>query len=171
MPNQSVITFSGSVPLEETMEFEQEYEESLRMSLQGKEELLEDTHGVWTWMKVDGKLAGETYGIAVEDLLEDLDEESPEFNADIAPFAKLHAIYCYSTTILAPFQGKGLGKLLKAYWLGQLYGRYGRVIGHSTSLRMKALNTSFGAKHAATPHENWYDSGRQAWFYSQVLNG
>jgi hypothetical protein len=138
------------------MMFESCYEKELRLSLGDKEELL--AQATVTWLFVDGQLAGETYGLP-ERLLNDDEREDimEEYSG---------AAYCYSTTILPPFQRRGLSKILKAYWLGQIKGQgYELVCGHATSDSAIKLNTGFGAVFG-NKHTDWYGSGRDAVFYT-----
>lgn len=152
-----VIRFMSSVPIDETMVFEEPYEGGLRLARDEKAALLEKAVAVW--MYVDGVLAGECYGVSPKDLGEEIEDVTA---------VDLDSIYCYSTTILPPFQGHGLGKLLKANWLGRVAKRFTLVTGHSTAASMKAVNEFFGATHTVK-HENWYESGRVAWFYRLPL--
>jgi hypothetical protein len=68
--------------------------------------------------------------------------------------------------VLPPFQGRGLGKILKAAWLGYVYQRYPRAVitGHSTAPAMARINEMFGAQHLRS-HANWYGTNRTARFY------
>lgn len=161
------LTFLDDLPLEPTMEFEEAYEESLRISLEDKAELFSPHYGpVVDYLLVDGELAGETYGVQVAALAED--EEDPLPDLDIVPPDKQAlTCYCYSTTILPAFQGRGLGHILKAHWLGKVFnGGYDLVIGHSTSPDMAYINETFGAHHVeGREHTSWYGTPRTARFY------
>lgn len=152
------IEFRRECLVEETLKFDALYEESLRLDL---EEKREDLRGAFsTFLFVDGGIAGEIYGKRVKDLEEeipDLGRVSPEW------------IYCYSTTILPQYRGKGLGKILKAFWLGKVSSETTYVVGHSTSAEIKAINEFFGAEHFLPSHKDWFDSGREAWFYKLHL--
>jgi hypothetical protein len=148
-----VIAFHKNVPIDVTMVFEDMYEKNLRLSLDRKKEIL--NCGFVAWMKVDGLLAGEIYGIRPSDLhekIEDVDGNEPD------------TIYLYSTTILPQFQGKGLAKILQAYWQGSLPPSIKVIIGHATTdIRMK-VHYFFGAK-LLKEHLNWYGTKRTAYFY------
>jgi GNAT superfamily N-acetyltransferase len=148
-----VTTFYKNIPIEETLIFEDIYEKNLRLSLERKKEIL--TKGFAAWMMVDGILAGEIYGIRPSDLhekIEDVDGNERD------------TIYLYSTTILPQFQGKGLGKILQAYWQGSLPPSIKVIIGHATTdIRMK-IHLFFGAK-LLKEHRNWYGTKRTAQFY------
>jgi GNAT superfamily N-acetyltransferase len=174
-----MIRLTTDIPdLPKTMVFEEVYEESLRLSLEDKEDLFEYPTLVVAYLYVDGVLAGETYGVPAQDLFDEGPERESEhldsadaLFKDIATVAECaDPLYCYSTTILPRYQGKGYGKVLKAYWLGLTEGSFDGVCGHSTSPTMVALNNWFGAHHNYEPSsEDWYGSGRTAWFYVQFL--
>jgi GNAT superfamily N-acetyltransferase len=134
------ITVRRDVEPEDTMIFEALYEDDLQLDLDEKTELLRhDPLAVWVF--VDQVLAGETYGLSPAQILEVLGEEIP----DIDP-SDDRSIYCYSTTIVPTFRGRGLGTLLKAFWLGMVMGRgRTRVIGHATSPAMYQIDKHFGA--------------------------
>ncbi len=146
------ITFRSDVSLEATMVFEACYEPELAMKLADKAEL-RDTGWVAIWIFVDGRLAGETYGIRLENLDEEIEDCAAQDPA---------AIYCYSTTILPEFQGKGLSKIIKAFWLGMVHPAV--VVGHATAPAIRRIVEEFGAEILAT-HQSWYGTGREAAFY------
>lgn len=159
------ITFKHYLDAKSTQAFETVYEPGLQLEDEDKNWLIQ--HGLAAWLLVDGKLAGETYGAVVRDILE---EETPEeyegsdleWYTDVCDYPE--ALYCYSTTVLPEFQGKGLGQLLKAHWLGLASPLGVKTIGHSTSPQMKAINSKFGANHLCR-HTKWYGTDRVAWFY------
>jgi GNAT superfamily N-acetyltransferase len=158
-----MLQFVSSLPIEDTMIFEASYEENLQLEADDKRPIL--ANGIAAWLLVDGKVAGETYGITPRSLAIVADDEiedcDPEDDA---------SIYCYSTTILPEFRGKGLARLLKAYWLGKVAERgFGRVVGHSTSSEIMHINHVFGARDLAS-HENWYKTSRTATFYEITLD-
>jgi len=138
--------------------FDDVYEENLRLDEGEKQSILDN--GIAVWMFVNEALAGETYGICptnLDEAIEDYDGTDPG------------VIYCYSTTLLPEFQGLRLGKILKAFWLGQCKERgFHKVIGHATSPAMVEVNRFFGATFSAV-HENWYETGRVARFYELPL--
>ena len=150
-----MIKFTKQVRIEDSMVFEGYYEPGLKLSLEEKQDILE--HGIYIYMLLDGQLAGEAYGA----MLCDLDEEIEDCAGE-SPWS----IYCYSTTILPPFQRKGWGTILKAFWLGQCREHTDSewIIGHSTSPIIHSMNERFGAEHTVR-HEKWYDTTRVAWFY------
>lgn len=152
-----ILTFRHDLTASQTRAFEPQYEEELRNEDEEKDYIL--SKGLAVWLYVDGTLAGEAYGIIVRD-----DEEDIEDTA-----GRPDDIYCYSTTILPTFQGKGLGKILKAYWLGFVRAKCpGRtIIGHATNEAMVKINESFGARFLVS-HGHWYGTGRVARFYEIV---
>jgi hypothetical protein len=146
------ITFSCSVPIEDTLVFEEIFEEPLRLSLEEKAELREANW--WAvWMLVDGVLAGEAYGVRLADLDEEIEDCRGEDPA---------TIYCYSTGLLPQFQGRGLSVPLKAFWLGMTFPE--TIVGHATSDAALHLNQKFGAEIVAE-HDRWYGTERRAFFY------
>lgn len=155
------ITFKDHVPVEDTMEFEQQYEDKLQWSTEDKDELITLCQPTVAYMYIDGKLAGETYGLSPADDYTFRNEEIEDCNINDHV-----SCYCYSTTILPAYQGLGLGKILKAYWLGLVKARgYQYVIGHATSPTAVSLNRSFGAKFEMKIHQHWYGTDRTAIYY------
>jgi hypothetical protein len=148
-----VITFIPKIPTRDSLIFDKCYEPELQLDLDEKSKLLNSA--IAAFMLIDGVLAGETFGVQLKDLdeeIEDCTNEPPQ------------SVYCYSTTILPAFQHKGLAKILKAFWLGQCFELRLPIVGHSTSPEMKHINALFGAVHSIR-HENWYKTARTAWFY------
>ena len=98
-----VIKFRYEMPLVETMEFESVYPESLQFDLREKEEVWNVPGTIFVWLYVDGKIAGESYGIP-------LGTGDWEFEglSELTEGETEGAIYCHSTTILPAFQGRGL---------------------------------------------------------------
>jgi GNAT superfamily N-acetyltransferase len=143
------ITFQTTPPpLEDTECFELVYPEELQVDLDDKAAVL--SHGEGVWLLVDGKLAGEMYGL----LGENDDENIP----DILP----SDFYIGSFTILPEHQGKGLGRLLFAYTLASLAG-CPRISLHATSEGMNLVSDFFGLK-TGPRHANWFGAGRSALF-------
>lgn len=158
-----IVTFSDSVLTRDTMVFESAYEKGLQMTLPEKDGLFQQG-ALGVWMFVDGDIAGECFGICPA-----VDDET-EYE-DCEPFKEdYYAIYCYGTTVLMPYRGKGLGKLLVATWNATMksYG-YKRVVGHSTARPMDKIREFFGAKFLSPEHEGWYGTDRIARFYVQPL--
>jgi GNAT superfamily N-acetyltransferase len=151
-----IITFKEYMPTDETMEFEGIFEENLQLDEDEKDKLL--NAGVPLWMFVDGELAGETYGVSMRFLREKEEIEDCTGEAD-------STCYCYSTALLSRFRGKGLGKILKAHWLGMMRGACQvRIVGHATSPEAVHLNKIFGAQFGAI-HKDWFGTKRSAIFY------
>ena len=151
------ITFHTTPPpIEETLQFEAVYEESLRLDAEDKAAELQ--HGLNLWLRVDGKLAGEIYAM----LCCDDTEELPDIE-DL-----LNSLYLSSVTILPEFQGRGLGRILLAHFFGMCRMRFPEAVWHSTSEGMTKLSDFFGAEKGAV-HENWFDSGRTATFRRLAL--
>ena len=159
------ITFDDNPRGHDTAVFEAAYEPALRLDPAFKVQVLRASDTT-VYMFVDGVMAGETYGASPSALGLWADEELEDTN----PFDRA-SCYCYSTTVLPAFQGKGLGKLLKAFWLGKAAGRgYDRVLGHATSEGIVGLLRGFGAEFS-TVHKNWQGSPRTAVFYTISLIG
>lgn len=151
-----IVTFTSYVPVRATLVFEDIFEEELQLEEKEKVELLGSA--LARWMYVDGELAGETYGVQLNYLhekIEDCEKES------------LDTVYCYSTALLPKFRRKGLGAILKAYWLAVAKERgVRRVVGHATSEQAKKLNEMFGANFDyGSQHLNWFGTKRTAIFY------
>lgn len=149
------ISFRTNLTAKDTECFEAIYEPELQLESADKDEILQN--GIAAWILVDGKLAGESYGICPADLDEEIE--------DIEGRPK-NAFYIYSTTILPEFQGMKLGKLLRAFLHGLILasGKYDVICGHATSPAMVAINEFFGAEFVAH-HEEWYGTKRTAHFY------
>lgn len=153
-----VITFTTQLPVADTMRFEYVYEDALQLTLEDKASILEA--GYAAWLFVDGALAGETYAISPSDLVDDV--------VDV-PLRDPRSIYCYSTTVLPPFRGRGLAKLLVAYSIAQAkQAGFTSIIGHATSPAMVAVRAFFGASFGPV-HPRWYGTERTAHFYRLAL--
>src|SRR3989442_9623012 len=127
------ISFRTSWPLRETLAFERLFHKNLAMSLAEKRELLELGTAMAAWLyNIDsGALIGETYATSARDAYDDGDEAGDD---DIKPYVDRRAAYVYSNAILPRYQRSGLGKVLKAYFLGRLAeGGYEVAIGHARS--------------------------------------
>jgi GNAT superfamily N-acetyltransferase len=158
----AVITFKYKYPIEQTMEFEQQYKEQLQMELQEKRELTKDSFTVW--MFVDDVLTGEIYGLPFENLDEEI-EGCSIFTEDE------YAIYLYSITILPTFQRQGYGEILLSYWLGLVVaGGYSTVIGHFRPGGSTALAKKFGGKSQELFHD-WYGTGEDYEMFLIELKG
>lgn len=162
-----ILTFRHDMTAADTQAFEDEYEDALRFDDEEKDDII--SKGLAVWMLVDGALAGEAYGSVVEDLLMNVDTAEYE-GSDVDWFNDVQkyplSVYCHSTTILKKFQCGGLGKIVKAYWLGYVWAKYpGRtIVGHATLPAMVKINERFGA-HILGSHQHWYGTDRVAYFY------
>jgi hypothetical protein len=106
------VAFTDRWPLRETIVFERRYHPELAMLLADKRDVLRERGALKVWMHEPRRrrLIGETYGVPVQVVLA---EEDNEGKADLRPFAKQRALYVYSTTILRRYEGRGLGATLK----------------------------------------------------------
>ncbi len=148
-----MITFKSKMPIKETMMFEDIFEPELRLGVEDKADLLASC--VTVWMFVDGKLAGEIYGVRHTDF----DEEIPDVS-----HAEPGMFYLYSAALLPEFEGRSLAKILMSNWLGRIAGLGVDVVTcHCTHPAMTHLAETFGGK-LLNKHENWFDSGREATF-------
>jgi len=165
----SVLGFARRWDPSKTMLFEELYHENLRLSLEEKIELLggsEDVECVWLYDPSTQELIGETYGVPVRDAINEDEEEGFE---DLQPYWDQRAIYVFSTTILPKFQGQGLGRVLKAFFLGVAsQAGFSLVLGHARSGRSVHLNEKFGAQ-IGTAHQDWYGTGETYYFYTLNL--
>jgi GNAT superfamily N-acetyltransferase len=161
------LSFARDWDLEQTMVFEAVYHENLRLSLEAKRVLLARCGCVWLYDAGTQELIGETYGFPVRENLAFL--EGPEAG-DVYPFRGQPAVYVLSTTILPAFQGRGLGKVLKAFFLGIVsQAGYPLVLGHAREGRSVQLNRAYGATvHRA--HPDWGGSGETYYFYTLPLD-
>lgn len=157
------VRFDHNVPIEDTMMFEDIFEENLKYET--VEEKGEETGSfIRCYMFVDDKIVGEIYAADVDQLFID----DPNF-VDIEKYVSERAAYLHSTAILPEYQHKGYGKILKTYFHGYLKGSgYDILIGHSTAPAINDINDMFGVTWL-TEHENWYDTGKIAKFYELYL--
>lgn len=162
------LQFKKNIPLEETLVFEEIYPENLQMDLETKQELL-DEGALFLYVidKETGKLIGETYSIPLDNMKDwDVDEHQPEDGLE--NWYGKNAVYVYSTTILPEYQGKKLGEILKAYFLGMAESQFDYVVGHARQGASIHLNKKFGAK-VEQPFDNWYQTGETFYLYSLKL--
>jgi len=160
-----VIKFRYNVSLEETMTFESVYHENLRYPLAEKRALWETPGALFVWMFVGEVLVGESYGIPLANLAEPI-----EGLTELTEKEREVGIYCYSNTILPPFQKRGFGRILKAHWLGLAAGKgFEFVYGHARPGGSQALNVHFGATLLGT-FPNWYETAEDYVMYRLVLN-
>jgi GNAT superfamily N-acetyltransferase len=139
------------------MAFEREHHPNLRLSLAEKREMLK--RAITIWMLEDGKLVGETYGLPL-----DGKDEMPGCPKDP------RSIYCYSSTILAKYQGKGYGSILKAAFIGRVSRDFRRIYGHARPGASQALNRKFGARLGET-QKSWFGTGQDYRLYVLNLDG
>lgn len=145
-----ITTVKSELAVSKTMAFEDLFHENLAFDKTDKSEILARSD-IKLWLFVDGKIAGETYGMAVPKIGEDLE--------GCSAYQRPDALYIYSIAILPQFQGKGLGKLLKAYSLGLAFGKgFKLVIDHAHEGPSLRLNQYFGAK-VISEHRDWYETG------------
>jgi GNAT superfamily N-acetyltransferase len=163
-----VLSFAREWDLDETMAFEAVYHENLRLSREVKRELLARCGCVWLCDAATRELIGETYGCALDENLDLIDGPGA---ADVSAFRDQRAVYVLSTTILPPFQGQGLGKVLKAFFLGIVsQAGFSLVLGHAREGRSVRLNRAFGAE-IRRAHPDWGGSGETYFFYTLRLDG
>lgn len=149
-----IITFRHRMPVARTMAFEKLYHPNLAFSYRGKCEILKQ-QAIKVWMFVDERLAGEVYGMRLGNSDEQI-EGTEKFHPD--------TLYTYSISILKPFQGLGLSKILKAYFLGCARSGFKTVIGHSLQGASIQHNLSFGAK-VIQEFPKWYGTSKTAYLY------
>ena len=152
------IKFIHDWPLEETLVFEDQYSDDLKIDLAYKKEF-KALGGEFIYI-LDAESnvpIGETYFIEVKKLNEDLQ--------GLSHWLKKNAVYVYSTTILPQYQHKGFGKILKAYFLGYVRTKYRYAIGHARENGSIKLNKNFGAQ-IISEEINWQNSGETYYFYN-----
>ena len=159
-----VITFSYNVALDQTLAFESVYHEELQLDLLGKQEIRDTPGSLFAWLFLDGVLAGESYGVPLA-----ASDEEIEGLAELTEEQKIKGIYCYSNTILPAFQRQGLGRVLKAHWLGLAVGKGFEVVyGHARPGGSQALNAKFGAVLLES-FPDWYNTGEEYRLYRLQL--
>jgi hypothetical protein len=142
-----VITFHYDLPLEQTMAFEALYSEGERLDLAEKQKMRD--------------APGATYGIPLERSSPGL-EHLPETERQTA-------IHCYSNSMLPPFQHLGLGKILKAHWMGIAAARgFKAVYGYARPGASQKLNASLGAVFLCG-FKNWCGTGEEYKLYRLPL--
>jgi GNAT superfamily N-acetyltransferase len=163
------VGFTDRWNLRTTMVFEGVYHPNLRMSLAEKRHVVEEPTALCVWMydRRRRALIGETYGVPASIAFEEHDEGA----VDAGPYVGRPALYVLSTTILPRFQGRGFGKIIKAYHLGRAaQAGYRVVIGHAREGASCALNVAFGAV-LGRRHPDWYGTGEPYRFYVLPLAG
>jgi GNAT superfamily N-acetyltransferase len=163
-----VLAFARTWDLGETMVFEPVYHPNLRLGLEAKRAILSRCGCVWLYDAATRAPIGETYGLPVR---ENLDLLQGPGAADLYPFRDEPAVYVMSTTILPPFQGRGLGRLLKAFFLGIVsQAGFPLLLGHAREGPSVRLNTAFGAR-LHTAHPDWSGTGETYHFYTLRMDG
>jgi GNAT superfamily N-acetyltransferase len=157
----SIISFKYDLFLDQTMAFEAVYPESQQLDLSQKQQIRDAPGSIFAWMFLDGELAGETYGIPLESSIAGL--------TDLSDSEKKSGIHCYSNTILPAFQGRGLGKILKAHWLGLVVARgFEAVYGYARPGASQRLNAGFGAVFLRA-FPDWCGAGEEYQMYRLAL--
>ncbi len=157
------LTFHNTFDIAETMCFEELFEPELRLVEDEKRVII--NHGYVVWMCADGKLVGETFGITPSELFRKTGDEVPDTDPK-----DTQSVYCYTTSILLPYQGLRLAPILMAYFQGYLRTLLRKkLIGHATSGKMCSLRKMFGAAFTGSERKNWCGSTREAWYYEQNI--
>ena len=147
------------------MIFDRLYHPNLQQTIPEKRDVLQRAIAVWMYDATRRTLIGEAYGTSADDAAED----DGEGHDDIVRYGRRRAFYVYSTTVLPRFQGRGLGKILKAHHLGRMrQAGYRYAIGHARDGASLALNLRFGAK-LLTRHPDWHGTGDLYRFYELRL--
>ena len=143
--------------------FESLYPKQLQISQADKRDMVQ--YATFTYVWEESRIIAEHYGLMCKHMFGVLGEPTP----DVTPEYD-NEYYAFSTTVLPEYRGLGIAKLLLAYTHGNLRneGIHSRVIGHATSDAMRRVRLDLGAK-ILNRHENWYESGRVAYFYEHYL--
>jgi hypothetical protein len=155
------LTFAHDWLLENSMVFEEEYNDNIKLDLTDKNKL--KGQGAEFIYLIDSELLeliGETYFIEVNKLEENL--------PGLSEWRDKKAVYVYSTTILTKFQNKGFGKILKAYFLGYIKNKYDFVLGHAKEMASIEMNKNFGAE-IIKEEKNWQDTNETFYFYKIAI--
>jgi len=157
----SLIRFKYDLTLDQTIAFEAVYPESQQLALSQKQQIRDAPGSIFAWIFLDGELAGETYGIPLESSIAGL--------TDLTESEKKFGIHCYSNTILPAFQGRGLGTILKAHWLGLAAAMgFEAVYGYARPGASQRLNASFGAVFLRA-FPDWCGTGEEYRMYRLAL--
>jgi GNAT superfamily N-acetyltransferase len=114
-------------------------------------------------MYVDDVLSGEIYSCKISDILSAEGEEIP--GVECEKYADSY--YLYSIGILDKFQGKGLGRILQAYYMGLLKGKGIKTLfAHSGASR--PLSEGFGGKLIKS-YKDWYKTGKTYYLFKFEL--
>jgi GNAT superfamily N-acetyltransferase len=163
------IKFLHNLPFAEVQQFEKIYPETLQADDETKQ-WIKDNGGEFIYIQDTdtGDLMGETYFVPL-DALEHEEPMELQTEDGLDPFYGTNSAYIYATTILPPYQRRGVGKLLKAYTLGILREiGFSNVFGHTRQNGSWSLNRFFGAEEIGR-FDNWFQTGEQVVFYKKVL--
>jgi GNAT superfamily N-acetyltransferase len=161
------IKFTPEVSVEDSLIFESIYPENLQWDLEGKQELKDDgVEFLYMIEEETGNLIGEAYYIPLDGMKNwPPDEEQAEDGLD--DWYGKNCMYAFSTTILPEYQGKGYGKILKAYCLGMWKAQgYDYVLGHARDGASLKLQLFFGAKVIDNFH-NWFGTNETYYLYKK----
>jgi GNAT superfamily N-acetyltransferase len=148
-------------PIENTMAFEDIYPANLKLSLEEKLALKEQgAEFIYILDIKTGEVIGETYFIAVDDLKEVI--------PGLSDWKGKNAVYVYSTTILRSYQNKGIGKLLKSYFMKYIADKYSLILGHARENASVVINKGIGAE-IIKQEQNWQGTGETYFFYKIAL--
>ena len=167
----SVVFGFDGITLEESLIFETIYDEELRMSIDEKQELIDN--GAEFIFLIDSKtkeLIGETYFVPL-DSFEGLEPDEEQGDEGLEPYFGKNLAYCYSNTILPKYQGKGYGLLIKMHLLHYLeINRYSGVMGHAKEGASVSLNTHKNIKSKIVGEfNNWYGTGKTHYLYLKMF--
>lgn len=152
------IKFTHQMDIKRSLCFDRLFHPNLRFNLREKTSLIRHQQ-VTVWMLVDGKLAGETYGMRLDSIPETQDDEIP----GCTRYRGHNAFYVCSTAIMPLYQGLGLSRVLKAYFLGCIR-EYPIIIGHAFEGASLRLVKSFGAR-IGRAYPNWSETGQTTYLY------
>lgn len=163
------IKFTNDVSFEDSLIFEKVYPENLQWDLEGKQELKDDGTEFLYMVDADtGELIGEAYFLPL-DAMKDWPADEEQSEDGLEPYYGKNAMYAFSTTILPDYQGKGCGKILKAYCLGLWKARgFELSLGHARDGVSLKLQESFGANVVQT-FPTWYGGTEPYSLYLQEL--
>lgn len=163
------IKFTNDVSLEDSLVFEQVYPENLQWDLEGKQELKDEgTEFLYMVDEDSGELMGEAYFLPLDNM-KDWPPDEEQSEDGLGPYYGKNAMYASSTTILPKYQGKGYGRLLKAYCLGLWKGRgFELALGHARDGASLSLQEFFGGK-TVERFSNWFQTNECYNLYLQKL--
>lgn len=161
--------FTWVCPIIETMTFEDCHKDIFRLSVEDKFELY-DIGAKFCWYFDHEKIkpVGEIIYIDVHKMRIILHaNEKSDFGLNY--FSGKKAAYVYRTTVLPEYRGKGIGKSLKKYTMGEMKNEgYKYCCGHSRHGISSMLNKSLGAIFLKK-YNNWFDTGEPYFLYNIKL--